>query len=818
MTKYSLFTIIKTLQQNKAATLINILGLSLSIACGIFVYAFIHHERSFDGFHTNSDRTYRLVSDIKTSDGQVYEGNSSFAAAKSLRSDYPQLKSVTQIYIDGQASLTVKKGKNTSEKFVEKGLAYADEYFLKVFDFPAIARSGTTMLSDANEVILTKKLADKYFNPIGDYSRLLGRTVEVNNKPYKISAILRDIPFNTNVHFNVLLSIKAFENMNKGISSDWKASSRTSYTFVTLSESDNVQWLEKSLISFRNKYLDAEQVKKVSFHLQPIKEIHTDHKYGGTIYTSPKVLIIGFSVLGIIVLITACINFVNLATAQALKRAKEVAIRKTLGCSKAELVGGFLTETLFVVFIAALLGLLIAYQFIQQFNKYISAVIDSGITLDSSVFFFLLDLILIVSLSAGFYPAKMLANFQAAEVLRSAVHGRRKGIVRRFSLRKALVAVQFIVSQILLIGTIVVAIQIDHVNTIDLGYRKEGLFALEMPKIKPAKLEMFRNELAKLPEVQDVSFSSSLPVANNTFLSDVRLPSSPVDDKFLCERKFVDPHFLSTYGLTLLEGRNLSNSDSLSISKHKEKSKYNMLLNQKAITILGFKSPREVIGKLILVGEKEQATVVGVVKDFFNVTPNDEIKPCMMIYATNTGGVASIRFNTDTPSEATLSNIRKNWEEIYPDGVYQAVTLQEFMQRRASFVIQDILFKAFKIFVILSIVIGCVGLYGLISYMVIQREMEIGVRKVLGSSVRQIVGLFSREFAKLVIMAFLISAPIAYIVMNMWLQTFAHRISIRPEYLISALIISILIAAFTISSQIFRAAFINPVNSLRKES
>jgi hypothetical protein len=367
----------------------------------------------------------------------------------------------------------------------------------------------------------------------------------------------------------------------------------------------------------------------------------------------------------------------------------------------------------------------------------------------------------------------------------------------------------------LIIGTLVVAMQMRSFENMDLGYSREGMYALEIPENNPAKQEILRNELGKIPEIQDVSFSSSPPISNHTSFSDLRLSAWPENQKLTAERKSIDHRFVPTYGIGLVAGRNFMSSDSANLRKT---TKYNVLINEKASRVLGFKQPNDAIGQNILVDKGEQATVVGVVKDYFNVSLQDEIEPSILVYATNWSGVANIRFNPAMRvSEETFTQIQQAWEKLYPDDFYGATLLNDYLNKKPSFIIHDIMYRAFKIFVFLSIIIGCVGLYGLTSYMAVQREKEIGIRKVLGSSVTGIVLLFSKEFTGLVSIAFLFAAPTGYLVMKLWLQTFPKPITIHAGYFLSAFAISLTIAAITISSKTLRAALANPIKSLRTE-
>lgn len=811
-------SLFRTFARNKATAIINIVGLSVSIACCIFVYAFIHHEHSFDSSQPNARNLYRVVSETKTPNGLVSDGNMNFAIARALRNDFPQLKGVTQVYSEEKGIVAINGKQGERKKFEEKGVTYADKHFLKLFKYEFLAGAEEKQLVSPDGIIITKELAQKYFGAESksDFNDIIGKTIEVNRNSYTVSGVLENVPSNTNVYFNMLLPLKAFERIYPGITSKWNEVWGLSYTFVLLPDNYSKARLEQLFEGFKKKYLDQENHKKIKYFLQPLAEVHSDERYGGTIYATPKILVIAFTTMGIIVLITACINFINLATAQAIKRAKEVGIRKTLGSSKVALIRKFILEAFVLVVISSLVGLFIAQQFIKTFNDYLSFVIDFGLRLDTTVFYFLLALVVITTLLAGFYPAKVMANYNPIEALKSSIHAKNAGFAGRISLRKILVVVQFTFSQVLIIGTIVVAMQMRYLNNLDLGYTKDGIVAVEIPENNKQKLQSLRNEWMAISDVQEVSFSSGPPASVSNSFAEFRLPSQPENQKIGAERKFVDPEFLSTYNLKLLEGRNLLPTDSVSLKG--SAAKYNILLNETSLSALGFKSAKEAVGSKVLIDKGEEATVVGVVKDFYNVSPHEKIKPCFLFYGTNWIAVANIKLQSaGRVSKNTMEKINEAWERTFPDAIYNSVYLDDYIRRQGSFVIQDIMFQAFKIFVFLSILIGCIGLYGLISYLALQREKEIGIRKVLGSSVNEIVMLFSKEFSKLIIVAFMISAPIAYLAMGTWLQSFANKIDIHPLYFVTALFISFTIAAITIGSQTFKAALTKPVRSLKAE-
>ncbi|MEP7142384.1 MAG: ABC transporter permease [Ferruginibacter sp.] len=815
MSNNYLIATFRNLVNNKVNTLINITGLAISIACCIFVYVFIKYEKGFDNFHSRGDRVYRIVLDEKKAERTEFNGCVSFPVANALRNDFPQLETVTQLYVNNNATISITDQNGRSKLFEDNQLTYADEYFLKTFDFKMLA-GNDKLLYQPDEVILTRKLADNFFGTKSrqGYTDLIGKMITVNKNSYRITAILEDIPRNSNLACHMLLPFKVFEKINPKLMENWKDLYSESYTFVTLPKNYSAAQFDAALVGFKNKFPDKELSQRQTYHPQPLIEVHADEKYGGTFYTTPSILVLAFVIMGMIVLLTSCINFINLATVQSLKRAKEIGIRKTLGSRNYELVLRFMGETLIVTIIASAIAVLLADYFLNAFNNYLSFIVELDLHIDQTIIIFLAALCLVITFLAGYYPAKLMASYQSIQALKQAVKVKHTGFSNRFSFRKVLVITQFTVSQLLIIGTIVVAMQMRYFHNRELGYQKDGILTVELPENDLQKLAVFRNQLLSRAQVKEVSFSSGPPTSASNGFVDLRRREAGKAGSFNSERKFVDPHYLSVFNIKLIAGRNLQEPDKVTLSDSIKR--YNILLNKKGAAAMGFKTADEAIGQEVVVGDRQFATIVGVTDDFFNVSLQQSIMPCMLFYGTNWVSMAAIRMDKANTSN-TLSYIQKNWQSLFPGQIYKAMTLDYYMDKKAFYVLEDIMYQGFKIFVLLAILIGCLGLYGLVSFLAQQRQKEIGIRKVLGASVRGIVYLFSMEFTWLLLMSFVVAAPLGYFAMSSWLQTFANRIPLHAGYFVAALVISFLVAACTVGFQAVKAAVANPVKSLRAE-
>ena len=814
MFKNYLLTTLRNFRLNKANTFINVTGLALSMACCITIYAFVKHEYSFDDFHRKADRIYRVVGQFQGNEGVNYNGSVTYPLSSALRNDFPDLPLVTQVVTNHEAILKTSDEAPPLLVNFERGfgMTYTDEYFLRMFDHPLLAGDRKSLLTTPDEVVITQDLANRLYGKDyeGRYNELLGKTLIVNQESYRISGVLRDIPHTSNVVFELLLPTKAYERDKPWLEDAWGNVNSDWFTFALLPESERPAHLESQLVAFKDKYLDQEEAAKQTYSLQPLPEVHTDERYDGTTYATPALLIGAFIAMGLIVLLTACINFINLATAQSVRRAKEIGIRKTLGGVRSQLMLQFLGETLAITLLAAVAALFLAEWFVDAFNQYVSVVIDFGLAIDGSMVYFLLALCLVITLLAGYYPARVLSGFRPVDALKQSMSQQKSGFAGTFSLRKTLVVTQFVISQLLIIGTIIVAMQMRYLRTQDLGFRQDNMAVVFMPDNDVQKLEAFRNEIENQAAVAQVSFSSGPPISSSQSWTGAYNPLKGEDEKYGIERKSVDPQYLETFGIDLVAGRNLREEDKVIDSLPG----YNVLLNERAVDIFGYGSPEEAIGQIQMQGDKE-ATIVGVVRNFNNASLQEEIHPSFLYYG-DWVNMAAIQL-TEQQSIHQLSFVQDAWEQTYPDYFYQAMTMEEYFESGALYLLEGIMYQAFRIFAFLAIMIGCLGLYGLVSYLSLQRQKEIGVRKVLGASVAQIIYLFSKEFTLLVLLAFVIAAPLGYFAMQAWLETFVYRIDLSVLYFALALLASIGIAWITVGYKSIRAALSNPVDALRSE-
>ncbi|MEJ7679059.1 MAG: FtsX-like permease family protein [Segetibacter sp.] len=542
-------------------------------------------------------------------------------------------------------------------------------------------------------------------------------------------------------------------------------------------------------------------VKKRAFY-NPLGDIHFDERLGSFgDHTTSKATLWTLSLIGVFIIIMACINFINLSTAQVVSRSKEVGIRKVLGSNRRQLFGQVMGETGLIVIVAMLLATVVAYLCLP-YIKHIASIQEKLSLLNPQTLLFLLVLVILVTLLAGLYPSMILSGFKPALALKNKITSATVGGI---SLRRGLVVTQFAISQVLIISTIVAISQMNYIHTSDLGFNKEALFIINANADSAvyARQEAFKQTLLQIPGVQSASFSSDVPSSDNNWSGNFAFDHKP-DEKFEIYRKAADEDYFKTYGLQIVAGRPFEKSDTTN----------EIVVNETLVNKLGIKNPNEVIGKELRSGRNPWKTIVGVVKDFKTNSLRETVKPLMLFERRTRYSVTGIKFRSSNIHK-TQSAVEAAWNQYFPQYAYSASFIDENISK--FYQQEDQLSLLYKIFAGIAIFISCLGLYGLVSFMSVRRTKEIGVRKVLGASVQNIIYLFSKEFTVLIIIGFLVAATLAYYLMNIWLHNFEFRIRINAGVFIVAILVSILMAWITVGYKSLKAALRNPVDSLRTE-
>jgi putative ABC transport system permease protein len=794
----------RNITKRKGYSFINIGGLAVGIAACLLLFTVVRYELSYDSFQPNYKQIYRIVMQDDFADGVDYTPGIPFPALEAVRTTFPQFTTGALFAGYGSQVTVLESNAIASKKFIEQtGVFFCDPQFLKVFNYTWLAGS-PAVLDEPNTTVLTQKMANKYF---GNWQDAVGRFLKLDNvATVKVAGIIQDPRANSDFPLGVVSSYATVKAHSKtyGYSTDWGNTTSNFQLYMLLPEHVSPNRINAQLVQFSRQNYQAEKTSKRTNFLQPLSELHFDSRFGNFgDHTISKSTLLTLSLIGMFIVIMACINFINLSTAQAVGRSKEVGIRKVLGSNRLQLFRQVMGETFFIVVIALIVAVIIA-AICLPYIKHIASIKEQLNLFTWQTMLFLLALGVAVTFLAGLYPSLILSGFKPALALKNKITS---ATVGRTSLRKGLVVTQFAISQILIIGTIVAVSQMNYVHNADLGFNKEALYIINSntDSVIQSRQEAFKHNLLHVPGIQAVSFSSDVPSSDNNWSGNFGFDHKP-DEKFNIFRKAADEDYFKTYGLQIVAGRAFTKSDTV-----KE-----IVLNETVVEKLGFKNPNDIIGKEIRSGGGRNVwkTVVGVVKDFNTNSLREEVKPLMLFSRKDRYAVTGIKLrSTNIPK--IQKTIEAAWNQHFPEYAYVGSFMDQNIAR--FYQQEDQLSLLYKIFAGIAIFISCLGLYGLVSYMALQKTKEIGIRKVLGGTITHILWIFGREFFILLVVAFLIAAPVAWWVMNNWLQDFEFRIPVSPWIFILSILISIVVAACTVGYRSIRAAIVNPIKSLRTE-
>jgi len=795
-------TAFRNFRRNKSYGLINTLGLAVGIAACLLIFLVVQFESSFDNFHPKKNSIYRVGTEFHNQDGISYSAGVAFPVASGLRLDFPQIKEVASIYHNG-GQITVEDGSNQQKKLEEDNFYYAEPQFFNMFNFTFLSGDAKTALNDPNSAVLTQATAEKYF---GNWKNAVGKTIKYDNKAlFTVKGILKNIPANSDFPLSVVVAYSALQNTGtKNNLNDWVSTFGQAYTFVVLPPDLPVNKFNGELKAFAKKHKPAEYASD-GYIAQPLSEIHYDDRFGNySDHTFSHSLIKVLSLIGIFLIIIACVNFINLATAQAVNRSKEVGVRKVLGSNRAQLAFQFLAETAMIVFVALLLAIGIASISLPYLNNLLQVQMTMGLIANPAIVLFVILTAILVTLLSGIYPAIILSGFNPITALKSKITAKMVGGI---SLRRGLVVLQFVIAQVLIIGMFVVVTQMNFFRNASLGFDKAAIINVPVPSdsINHTKIDYLRNQLQSNPNIKDVSFSYASPSSDNNWNSDFKYNHSDKSTDFSANLKWADPEYFKFYDLQFIAGRPYYPSDTV-----KE-----FVINELLLKKLGVTNPQDAIGKQMNFWDGEKVgNIVGVIKDFNSRSLRDPIAPVVLSTWKDVYQTINIKIKAGTQT-AVLPFIEKLWTSTYPDYVYDYAFLDKTI---ANFYKQeDQLSQLYKIFAGIAIFISCLGLYGLVSFMAVQRTKEVGIRKVLGASVRNIIYLLSKEFTVLILIAFIISAPVAWFIMHKWLENYTYRIPLSASIFIFAIVSSVVIAWITVAHRAIKAAIANPVDSLKNE-
>lgn len=797
--------------RQKVYGVINVAGLAIGIASCLLILMYINHELSYDGFHKNSNRIYRVNTDYKWGDQQGVGSTTPPALGRTFREEIPEVESYVRIY-KPQPQVV----RQDDRYFSESSILATDSKLFDIFSFKLLKGNPQNVLEKPNSIVLTPEMARKYF----DNESPIGQTLELGKtkSAYTVTGIVAPPPSNSHIQFNMLTSLSTYGNVEYF---EWSWVWTQLTTYVMLNKNASLMAAEAKIPSIVNQHLPA-TFKRIGFsfqelvengghwkyNLQPFNRVWLHSAQAGNILggTGNILYIYILGTAAIFILLIACINFMNLATARSITRGKEVGIRKTLGSSRQSLAGQFLIEALIYSFTAAVLACLIINLSLPGFNELAGTRLSFNLIDQPWIIPSLLALAICVGLLSGSYPAVALTSYQPVEVLKGTLQSGSKG--RR--LRSTLVVGQFVISIMLIIGTLIVHNQLQFMQNKDLGFNKEQVLVIDNGKNLGTSQETLRKELVKIPGILSASLTSSYPTKSD--FTDFYRPENSSGKDLPISSILTDRHFINTLDIKLLAGRNFrqeAKADSASV-----------IINREAAKNIGWK-PGEAIGKKLIYpgGNNQKFTVIGVMNDFNYYSLQNPIGPFAFFnrssksYTTSNDYIVA-RFEP-TQIQGTLQKLSTLWKDFMPETPFE----YEFLSDRfaAQYRSQLRMGMVFSVFTIIAILIACMGLLGLVTFTTEQRTKEIGIRKVLGASTGNIMILLSKKFVRLTVIAFLIACPIAYFGMQQWLQDFAYRISIGPSIFILSGAMALLLVLITVSFQAAKAAFSNPVNSLRSE-
>ena len=794
MIKNYLLLAIKHLKKQRVFSFINILGLTVGITCCFLIFLFIMNELTYDNFHKNGKNIYRVMR-VANNNGERREiPYLSPPYGPALVNDYPDaVQTAVRVMRDND----LISYNNIS--FNEKDVYLTDKNFFEFFDFPLIKGSPATVLKDPNSIVLTETTAKKYFgndDPIG-------KILQFNkDQQLKVTGVCKDVPVNSHLQFDMVIPLELLRPIQPDWFTQWP--NNGVFTYVRLNPNVDPRQLEKRFSSFMDKYLGSYYAKagfKMDLTIQQLSKVYfTADAIGNVKYGNKKMVYI-FMCIAILILIIACINFINLATARATDRSKEVGLRKVLGAIRRQLVSQFMLESLLYATVACILSIGVVQLLMPAYTNLLGYQLPSFWS-NPDVFVFLISIILIVGLLAGSYPALLLSSFSPIESLKGKLKIGRGGAF----FRKALVVFQFGVSVLLIVSVVVIMSQMKYMRNTDLGFSKEQAMIVRFDNLAISKKKfLFKDELKNIPAVQSVSLMSGEP---GGFHDGYGFGAEAIPgEEFMFRTEFADPDFATTLGLKIIAGRDLSEN-------FKTDSLQSVLINRTAANTLGY-TPEQAIGKWIknLSKDSLRRTIVGVVEDYHFSSMKNLIEP-LVISPGRDKRLALIRLKT-SQLQSTIASIKKVYADAAPDYPFEYSFLDEQFNR--AYKTESRQQSVLSIFSIIAIFIACLGLFGLASYTAIKRTKEIGVRKVLGSSVQNIVLLLSKDLLKPVLLGTFIAIFAGYYAMNQWLQGFAYRISFHWWMFAIAAIVAISIALLTVGLQAIKAAIGNPVKSLRTE-
>lgn len=796
MIRNYLKTAFRNLWRHRGFSLLNVTGLTVGMVAFFLIFLYVRFELSYEAFNTKADRIYRIVCDIKTPTETLHASQPAWGVPPHLVGELPQVEAAVRV-INGD-NLLVTHG---DQHFIEESAGWADSLFFQVFDYPLLKGNPQTALKEPFSIVLSESAAKKYFGNADPMGQSL--TLTRDNFHAKVTGVMKDMPENSRIKVSMLGSMNTItRGINKSNDLDDQWDNYGPEAYVLLKPGASASSLQAQLPAFLEK-MDGSEMHKEQMYptlfLEKLRDVYLRSTRDGS-KTGNIVDVYIFAIVGIFILLIACINFINLTTARSADRAKEVGIRKVVGAGKGQLARQFIGESVILCLIAYVVAVIVAALLLPAFNHLAGKTISDGIFLHPGYLLLLLVIAIGIGVAAGLYPALVLSSYQPVATLK----GRFATGTRGIFLRKALVIVQFTIATALIIATLVVYKQLNYMRSQDLGFNKDEKMIIDT-RGDSAKL-VLKQQVSALPGVLSTAMAGSVPGGGNpgaySQIENIRGEMQIAN----LDLYFVDFDYIPQYQIKMIAGRPFSREFGSDTTQA-------MVLNEAAVKMFGYTSPAQAVGKRFDQWGRK-GTIIGVMKDFHFRSLQEVIKPLSMRIEPNNCNLLSVNIDGHHV-QSTIQAIERKWKELIPDKPFSYDFLDETYDRQYRS--EDRFGRLFLNFAVLAIFISCLGLMGLASYSTIQRTKEIGIRKVIGASVGNIVFLLSKDFLQLVIWAFVLAAPIAGYFMYGWLQGFAYRIGLYWWIFLFAGVVSLLIALVTVSFQAFKAARTNPVKSLSTE-
>jgi putative ABC transport system permease protein len=813
MFKNYLVVAFRNFWRKKVFSLINIAGLAIGISAALVIYLIVHYEFSFEKFQKDGDRIYRVVTNMHFPDQDFKNGGAPGPLSAAMRNEVSGIEESSVFWTANPMKVVIAENGGEGNVFKKQDhIIYADDHYFKLFPYRWVAGSANSILNDPNKVVLTESRAKTYF-PFANPAQAIGQVITYDDSiKATVAGIVKDLDQITDFTFKEFISLSTFSESlkrTKGWDS-WGSVTSASQFFIKLQKGIDEKKINVALADLRKRHSKKDYLATDHF-LQSLNDIHFNADFDAFEQRQAhKPTLYGLLAVAAFLLLLGCINFINLTTAQAAQRAKEIGIRKTMGSSRLNLVVQFLSETFLLTIIATTLSIVLTPSILKLFSAYIPDGLKFDLLTQPNVIVFILILILVMSFLSGFYPALVLSGYKPVTVLKNIAFAN-TAKSRRIWIRQTLTVSQFVIAQFFIISTLIVGKQIRYSLNKDMGFKKDAIINFRTPydfQNPGSKQSVFLQKLKTIPGIQKISLSGAPPASENISIGTMQFNKDGKQIESTAEIIMADSAYINLYKIKLLAGRNLRQSDT----------SREYLVNETYTKLLGYSNPADIIGKSFS-RDGGGLPVVGVLADVHTKSMHKAIQPliltCQAKGHTTFHIALAPKGNNMDAWQSTIAAIGNTWKELYPE---EGFNYNFFDESIAKFYKKDKEIASLLNWIMgLTIFISCLGLLGLVIYTTTQRTKEIGVRKVLGASVLQIVSLLSKDFIRLVMIAFVIAAPIAWWAMHKWLEDFAYRTSISWWIFGLSGAAMIIIALLTLSIQTIRSATANPVKSLRTE-